>query len=108
MSDKKVRPTSIYKEPSETDMAQNILKFRKCLKELGWSHASLARQLDCSRVTIFYWDSGRMSIPPEVLKWIISLAAIHRTLPPPAEWRRNPGYPHDTLRKGSTPENGPE
>jgi hypothetical protein len=39
MNDKKERSLSIYNEPSETDIAENILKFRKCLEELGWSHA---------------------------------------------------------------------
>ncbi|MGH7747964.1 MAG: helix-turn-helix domain-containing protein [Candidatus Dormibacteria bacterium] len=96
----------MYDGPSEIELTEDILTFRRCREELGWSHASLARQLDCSRVTIFYWESGRTSIPPRVLEWIVSLAAIHRTLPPPADWRRNPGYPYDASRKGSTPEDG--
>lgn len=77
-------------QSTKTDLPQDVLILRKCRQELSWSYADLAKKLSCSRVTVLYWEQGRRSIPPQVIKWISALAAAHRALPPPRDWRVHP------------------
>ena len=62
--------------------------FRRCLETIGWSIAEVARQLDCSRVTVWHWEQGRTSIPSSVAAWLSALADHHTASPPPSDWRR--------------------
>ena len=94
------------RQSSKTDLAQYTLIVRKCRQELGWSRAVLARKLDCSRVLVLYWEQGRRSIPPQVIEWISALAAAHRALPPPRDWRVQSEVPPGTPHKQATPQEG--
>lgn len=93
-------------QSTKMDLPKDALIVRKCREELGWSRAVLARKLDCSRVLVLYWEQGLRSTPPQVTEWIATLAAAHRALPPPRDWRVQsevpPGAPHKqaTSRKG--------
>ncbi|MBN8926428.1 MAG: helix-turn-helix transcriptional regulator [Rhodospirillales bacterium] len=61
--------------------------FRECREEIGWSYRDIAERLGCSGVTVLYWEKGQRTIPPKVSEWLFKLAALHRSLPPPADWR---------------------
>lgn len=63
--------------------------FREAVDTLRWSYRGLAETLNCDDRLVRRWASGAMTIPPEVATWLRVLAQVHRSNPPPENWRRN-------------------
>jgi hypothetical protein len=61
---------------------------RRALAVLRWSQRGLAEILNCDDRLVRRWISGEVAIPADVADWLLDLAELHTSLPPPAAWRR--------------------
>lgn len=58
-------------------------RLRAALHALGWSQRDLAKQLVRDSRQVRRWGAGEYPVPPPVLAWLETLAAFHRSNPPP-------------------------
>lgn len=63
-------------------------EFRGCIETLRWSQRGVAEILGCDDRLVRRWAVGDASVPPAVAEWLVELAELHSTLPPPLAWRR--------------------
>ncbi len=65
-----------------------------CMGLLGWTAATLAAQLGCSRDVVTRWMNGTSltGVPPSVAEWITQRADAVLALPPPlpSQWQVRP------------------
>ena len=54
-----------------------------CLDAIGWSTRGAADRLNVHETKLRYWKAGRYPVPDEVAAWLETLAAAHRSNPPP-------------------------
>jgi ribosome-binding protein aMBF1 (putative translation factor) len=58
-------------------------RMNAALHILGWSQRDLAKQLQRDSRQVRRWGAGEYPVPPLVLAWLETLAAFHRSNPPP-------------------------
>lgn len=86
-------------ELAEMDPPPEMLaeELAEAFDALGWGAAGAARKLDVSETNVHRWLSRkrRTRIPPELARWIRTMAVVVRSLPPPPKPQRlgRPGKP---------------
>lgn len=72
------------------------LQFRKRLKDIGWTTGELARQLQCSGKIVQNMAAGHRAIPPEVKRYLETLASGKIVKPPEPTWVTDGRQPSET------------
>ncbi|PSH64752.1 hypothetical protein CU102_21130 [Phyllobacterium brassicacearum] len=63
-------------------------RFLECLAYLFWSRETLAEILECEPVLVKEWAEGREPIPPQLARWLETLALAHAKAGIPTAYRR--------------------